>query len=246
MQYKFNEIGNNIGHRLFSLLFWLAALARRRMCKLLVKSAGAKINLDTDVRHRCSDFADPSSAAEGFIRQARFRYRSDSDGRGIGSAGAAQPGRSITPRFPASRALRARAERPLEGYMLYIGETPACAGEAAGNPGGERPRRQKDRRRKFWHSAGLRGSGALREIRFRREHYHRPVEFDVHRIVMMGPTGAPSMPPWMSRGVRLARPEYLGLKRLLQMASILPIPQAWFRPAATEQETARRLDGGAG
>src|SRR5207245_2632433 len=31
-------------------------------------------------------------AAEGFLRQTGFRYRSHSDGRGFGSAGAAQPG----------------------------------------------------------------------------------------------------------------------------------------------------------
>src|SRR5215472_2208360 len=36
---------------------------------------------------------------------------------------------------------------------FFASEAPACAGEPAGNLGGERARRQKDRRRELWHSS---------------------------------------------------------------------------------------------
>ena len=109
--------------------------------------------------------------------------------------------------------------------------------EPAGNPGGERPRRQKDRRRELWDSAGLRGSGAHREISFRREHHHRPVEFDLDRMIgtQRGTIDATVVPVPSD-----LKAEEMGLKRLLQMGLILPIPQAGFATSEEKIKTARQ------
>jgi hypothetical protein len=72
-------------------------------------------------------------AAKRFLCQTRFRYRSHSDGGGFGGAGAAQPGNRL--HDDSQRAGHGgRARLAAESYLLYFSETPACAGEPAGNP----------------------------------------------------------------------------------------------------------------
>ena len=58
-------------------------------------STGQELRRQDPARHTVGIaelFAHPCGAAEGFLRQAGFRCRSYSDGRGFGSAGAAQSG----------------------------------------------------------------------------------------------------------------------------------------------------------
>ena len=69
---------------------WLAALAATG-----VKCSRQELGRQDQARHAVGIaelFAHPCGAAEGFLRETGFRCRSHSDGRGFGSAGAAQPG----------------------------------------------------------------------------------------------------------------------------------------------------------
>jgi len=85
------------------------------------------------------------------FRQAAFRCRSYSDGAGLGGARRCSPGDDYTT-IPSGPATAGARGAPLKVYLLYISETPACAGERPEISAVERPRRQKDRRPgKLWH-----------------------------------------------------------------------------------------------